>query len=234
MHTVVYALAQHDDIAKFELEDGLVRRAAVELLAAPSSISSIVVHIPRAEEVRFDVATRPPGYDALLEISAGDERDTKPKEFDELTVDVALPIGAWSVSTVQIADRSDSWIGTATPGITLTILFTRAPGIDRNSYDGWLRDALKSCVERLDDVAVRQLSPLTALLPGDDFETMLEFSFPSASALAQAVADQAFTPVIGSELLDPTSIRSQSSVKHRLVPNENAWEMHNTSHPTGE
>ena len=121
---------------------------------------------------------------------------------------------------------------TATPGITLTVLFSRAPGIDRNSYDGWLRSAMMSCVERLDDVAVRQLNPLSAVLPGDDFDTMLEFSFPSASALDQALADHAFTPVVGSELLDPESIRSQSSVEHRLVPNENTWEMHRSSRPT--
>lgn len=231
MHTAVYALAQHDDIAKFELEDGLVRQAAVSLLAAPSSIRSIAIHVPKAHEVSVGLGSRPAGYDALIEITAGEEHDTRPKEFDNLIFDVARPIGAWSVSTTQIAERSDEWIGTATPGITLTLLFSRAPGIDLNSYDGWLRDALMSCVERLDDCAVRMLSPSTVLLPGDEFETMLEFSFPTTSALEQAIADHAFAPVIGSELLDVGSIRSQSSVEHRLVPNENAWEMHETSRP---
>jgi len=223
MYDGFYALAAHNDIAKFELEDGLVRGAAVELLSRRSSIRQIVVDLPRARSVDLGISSRPAGFDASMRITAESEDDAHPAVLADLVLDVANIVGTWSVANHETSELPKVWIGTATPGAKLMFLFNRAAGIDITSYDTWLQDAIASCDSRLDGVGVSYFSPLTAFQQGDDFDTIAEFSFTTEDALDAAIEDRALSPLLGSELLDPDSVRVRVTVEHRLVPNENAW-----------
>lgn len=226
MHTVVYALAKHEDVAKFELEDGLVRHAATELLARPSSIDRVVVTLPKAERHEVGADHRPPSHDALLRIAAGEPADARPATLDSLIVEVAGVVGGWSVESTSIADRPDSWVGTATRGVTFSLMFGAGPGIDKSSYDGWLRDALMTCSDELDGVGIQQHSLVESFVDGDGFDTILEFSFPTEHSLESALNSASVQAIIGSELLDAQSLRAFAAVEHIHTPNENAWAMH--------
>lgn len=223
MYDAFYALAGHGDIARLELEDGLVRGAAVELLSRRSSIRQIVVDLPRARSVDLGVSSRPAGFDASMRITAEREADAHPDVLADLVLDVASVVGTWSLANHESSELPKEWIGTATPGAKLMFLFNRAAGIDITSYDTWLQDAIASCQSRLDGAGVSYFSPLTAFQHGDDFDTMAEFSFATEDALDAAIEDRALSPLLGSELLDPDSVRIRPTVEHRLVPNENTW-----------
>lgn len=228
MHTLLYALAQHEDIAKFELEDGLVREAAASLLAHPSTISDIT--IDTLTSATFDdrlpegAGTSPRGFDALLRITASDERDTRPNAFDELVMNVARVVGRWPVTTREITSRSDSWRGTSTPGVKLNLLLSRGPGIDLSSYEGWLLDEVQAAVERTGSVGVRSISPIQGGDPAS-FDTLLEFSLPSQELLTSTLDEGHLSGILESELLDPAQLRVFATSEHVLTPNENAWEL---------
>ena len=223
MHDAFYALAAHEDIAKLELEDGLLRQAAVELLSKRSSIRQIVVDLTRARSIDLGVPARPADFDASVRITADSEEDAHPDALADLVLDVASIVGTWTVANHETTELPKVWIGTATPGVKLMFLFNRAAGIDITSYDTWLQDAIASCESRLHDAGVRYFSPLTAFQHGDDFDTIAEFSFVSEEALDDAIDDRAFSPLVGSELLDPDSVRLRPTIEHRLLPNKNAW-----------
>ncbi len=223
MYDVFYTLDGHDDIAKLELEDGLVRHAAVELLSKRSFIRQIVVDVPRARSIDLGIPARPAGFDASVRITADREEDAHPDALADLVLDVANIVGTWTVANHETTELPKVWIGTATPGVKLMFLFNRAAGIDITSYDTWLQDAIASCESRLHDAGVRYFSPLTASEHGDDFDTIAEFSFVSEDALDDAIEERALSPLVGSELLDPDSVRIQATIEHRLLPNKNAW-----------
>lgn len=229
MPTLLYALVQHDDIAKFELEDGLVREAAASLLAQPSTISDIA--IDTLTSATFDdrlpagTGTSARGFDALLRITASDENDARPTELDDLVATVARVVGRWPVASREIASRGDSWLGTSTPGVKLNLLLSRGPGIDLSSYDGWLRDETQSTAEALDRVGVRSISPIDGT-EFPSFDTLLEFSFPSQELVNSSLDGGSLSGIVGSELLDPAQLRMFATSEHILKPNENAWEMH--------
>lgn len=229
MHTMVYALAKHEDVAKFELEDGLVRHTATELLAKPSSTDCVVVGFPTAEHHAVGVEHRRPSFDALLRISASEHVDTRPPTLDALILEVAGVVGAWEVDSTVIAERPDSWVGTATRGMTLAAMFDAGPGIDRGSYNGWLREALMTCAEDLDGVGVVHHSTVETIVAGDGFDTLLEFSFPTEDALVATLDSASLKAIVGSELLDASSLRAFTAVEHIHTPNENAWAMHESS-----
>ena len=229
MPTLLYALAMHDDIARFDLEDGLARRAAASLLESPSSITEVRVDLPLAGTLDLSSTAHATLPDALLTIEAGAESDARPSNLDELVVEVAQIVGAWSVSTTSITDRGDTWVGSATRGTTLHVLCSSGPGIDQSSYDAWRRDALKTCADELEGIGIREQTVLDTLIAGDGFETHIELSFPTVAGLDEAIASRAVAPIIESELLDPTSVRAFAASQHVHVPNENAWEMHASS-----
>lgn len=232
MNTVVYALSAHFDIAKFELEDGLVRQAAASLLAAPSTIAQITVDIATAGVVDVDTPHSAPSFDAMLRIAADSMSDAQPPDLAELVADVVGVVGAWTVETSVLAERDDHWIGSSTPGVKLVAFLTSGPGIDRGSYDGWLRDAAMTCAAELDGVGVALVSPNDPLVGVERFDTILELSFPGRAELEKALAEKTLQPILGSELLDLGKTQLVTTAEHRLVPNENAWEMHNSSHPS--
>lgn len=229
MHTVVYALVPHSDIAKFEVEDGLARGAAAELLAAPSTISQVVVDIATAGIIDVDSPHTPPGFDALLRVSAESMADAQPAHLAELVADVASVAGAWTISTISIAEREDDWIGSATPGVKLVALLSSGPGIDRGSFDGWLREALLTCANDLAGVGVVTHTPEETLEGSRQFDSLVEFSFSTQDGLAHALEAHMLQSVLGSELLDSDKTQVFTTVEHLLTPNENAWEMHDSA-----
>lgn len=230
MPTVVYALAKHDDVAKFELEDGLARHTATELLSAPSSIAQIITNFPRAESPATGFEHRGADVDALFAISAEAESDAHPASFDGLIVDVARVVGAWTVTATEIAQRTDTWVGSATTGANLSVLFSRGPGIDQNSYDAWLRDVLMTAAESMDGTGISHFTTDGVLVGGDGFDTWIEFSFPSEDALTDAFERKLLAPLITSKLFDENSVRVFASVQHVHVPNENAWQVFESNH----
>lgn len=232
MNTVVYALSPHFDIAKFELEDGLVRQAAASLLAAPSTITQITVDIATAGVVDVDTPHSAPSFGAMLRIAADSMSDAQPTDLAELVADVVGVVAAWTVTTSVLAERDDHWIGSSTPGVKLVAFLTGGPGIDSGSYDGWLRDAAMTVATELDGVGVALLSPNDPLIGDERFDTILELSFPGQAELEKALAEDTLQPILGSELLDLGKTQLVTTAEHRLVPNENAWEMHNSSHPS--
>lgn len=233
MPTLLYALVQHRDIAKFEFEDGLVRQAAASLLAEPSTISTIAVDTLTSTTIE-NIGQPPMGstvIDALVRITAEEEVDARPVGFEELVSDVARVVGIWEVDVRDLAVRTDSWRGTSTPGVKLSLMLRRGPGIDLGSYEGWLRDETKSLLGSLDSAGVRTLVPRQP--PGDDdFDTLLEFSFPTESALTTALANRTLAPILESELLEPSSLTVLATAEHILRPNENAWELGEVTRPS--
>lgn len=234
MFTVTYAMVKHDDVAKFDLEDGLVREAAQSLLETPSTTEQIRIDLPREDEVPLGLAHRDPALDALVTIAAGSEEDARPANLADLVGDVARVAGAWSVQSLTIAEREDSWIGSATRGITVHLLCNRGAGIDQTSYDAWRRDALKTCADTLDGVGVREYTVDAVLVEGDGFDTHVEFSFPTEAELDEALAANVLSSVVDSELLEESSVRLFTATQQLLAPNENAWEMHLSSDEGGE
>jgi hypothetical protein len=228
MHHAFYALAAHVDIDKFELEDGVVRRASRELLLEESTISRVLVDIPTERPLSLDIETHVPEWDVSLIITAESSEQSAPHNFAELIIDVASVIGQRAVSTIEVSELSSSWIGSATPGPKISFLLNRSAGVDAGSYDGWLRDALNDCIAKVDDVGCRAFAPLRKNEVDAGFDTIASFWFPSVEALESAVGEHVFNPLLTSHLVDNDAIRAMSSVEHRLTPNPNTWSM-----PTG-
>lgn len=225
MHHAFYALVRHDDVEKFELEDGLVRHAGKALLAEPSSLKQVALDIRRAATDALGLGIGPTKFEASIRLTASEEFDVRPAALPELVADVARIVGAFTITTHELADLGTSWLGTATPGTKLSYFLECSPGIDRSDHDRWIDDAMQSCLERMDGVAVRHHRPISELSPGIAFDTIAEFTFPTEASLLSAAETHALTPLIGSELLDSASTRVLASVEHRLVPNQNAWDI---------
>ncbi|MFT7474610.1 MAG: hypothetical protein ACI81L_001535 [Verrucomicrobiales bacterium] len=223
MYHAFYALAAHDDIEKFELEDGVVRHAGAALLAETSTIERIIVDAPseRRPEPPADRPAVP--WESSITISAREAADCRPPELDELIFDVARVVGAWTVASVDVAEFERDWIGKATPGGKLSFLLRRSAGADQGSYENWLSDAMVECTNRLGDVGGRYVLPLDAFVPGAEFETIASFWFPNDEALKTAMEGDGFGPLLASHLVDHAATRTHFSVEHRLVPNPNAW-----------
>jgi hypothetical protein len=223
MYHAFYALAAHDDIEKFELEDGIVRHAGAELLAEASTIERIIVDAPseRRPEPAADTPRVPWG--SSITISARDAADCRPAALDELIFDVALVVGAWTVASVDVAEFERDWIGRATPGGKISFLLRRSAGIDQSSYENWLSNAMIESTNRLGDVGSRYVLPRDAFVPGVEFDTIASFWFPDDHALEAAVDGDGFGPLIASDLVDRTATRTHLSVEHRLIPNPNTW-----------
>jgi len=232
MHTVVYALVPHSDIAKFEVEDGLARGAATNLVSAPTSISQVAVDLATAGTVDLDSTYTAPAFGALMRISAESSSDAHPGDIDDLVGEVASVVGAWAVTSSVIADRADSWVGSATPGVKLIGLLTSAPGIDAKSFDGWVRDAVATCSSELSGVGVRLHTPQEALIGASTFDNIVELSFSTHEQLEGALATHGVRQLLQSELLNADTTQVFTAVEHLLTPNENAWELHD--HPLGE
>lgn len=227
MHHHLFTLRSHSDIAKFELEDGVVRTAAAGLLADESTISQLLVDMSTERTLALTAEVHTPQWESSVIISSADEGDADADVLAELVVDVATVIDHWPVMLIEISDLDGTWVGSATPGPKVSFVVRRSSGIDSASFNGWLRDTLSDALAKSPGIGARAIAPLDTdgQAPRD---SILSFWFPDEAALNDAVTNQLFASLLGAELIDADSIRSWSTVEHRLTPNPNAWAM-----PTG-
>lgn len=227
MHHHLFTLRSHSDIAKFELEDGVVRSAAAGLLAEESTISQLLVDMSTERTLALMSDVRTPQWESCVIVSSTDEGDADADVLSELVVDVAMVIDHWPVMLIEVSDLDGSWVGSATPGPKVSFVVRRSSGIDSASFNGWMRDTLSDALAKSPGIGARAIAPLDAdgEAPRD---SILSFWFPDEAALNDAVTNQLFASLLGAELIDADSIRSWSTVEHRLTPNPNAWSM-----PTG-
>ncbi len=227
MHNHLFTLRSHSDIAKFELEDGVVRTAAASLLAEESTIRHILVDVSTERTLALMAEVHTPQWESSVLVSCADEGDADADVLGELVVDVASIIDHWPVLMIEVSDLDSSWVGSATPGPKVSFVVRRSSGIDSASFNGWLRDTLSDALAKSPGIGARSLAPLdTDGQPSRD--SILSFWFPNEAALNDAVSKQLFAPLLSAELIEADSIRLWSTVEHRLTPNPNAWAM-----PTG-
>lgn len=227
MHHHFFTLRSHSDIAKFELEDGVVRTAAAGLLAEESTISHLLVDMSTERTLALTSEVTAPQWESSIVVSSADESDANADVLGALVVDVASIIDHWTVMMIEVSDLDGSWVGSATPGPKMSFVVRRSSGIDSASFNGWLRDTLSDAVAKSPGMGTRAIAPLDAdgQTPRD---SILSFWFSDEAALNDAVSNQLFAPLLGAELIEADSVRSWSTVEHRLTPNPNAWSM-----PTG-
>ena len=223
-HTL-FTLAAHSDVAKFELEDGVVRSASGAILRNESTITRLLIDVPTERTLQFSVDTLTPEWDATLLISAGSAEDCIPVDADELLVDTAVITGRWDVTVVELRDIDKDWIGTATPGSKISFVLTRSAGVDSAGFDGWLSGAATDLAERMDDGGARIITPVRGSANAAPFDAIASFWFASEDGLAEAIESQLFASILASHLVDDGSVRAKPSVEHRRQPNPNAWEM---------
>ncbi len=222
-HTL-FTLAAHSDVAKFELEDGVVRSAAGAILRNESTITRLLIDVPTERTLQFSVDTLAPEWDATMLLTAGSAADCLPANIDELVVDTAVINGHWDAAVLELRDIDKDWIGTATPGSKISFVLRRSAGVDPASFDGWLSAAATDLAERMDDGGARIVTPVRG---SDDapFDSIASFWFSREDGLAAAIDAQLFASILASHLVDDGSVRAMSSVEHRRHPNPNAWEM---------
>lgn len=224
MEHAFFALAAHSDVAKLELEDGIVRGAASAILRDQSTIARIVVDVPTERSRQLSVETLATSWDAVMIISAEDPADCVPPNVDELLVDVATVSGQWNVTISELRDIEKDWVGAVTPGQKVSFVLQRSAGVDPASFDGWLSAAGQDCAERMDDGGCRVATPSRGT--GDaPFDSVISFWFPTEQAFDDAIDSQLFASILTSHLVDNGSIQALWSVEHRRLPNPNAWEM---------
>ncbi len=222
-HTL-FTLAAHSDVAKFELEDGVVRSAGGAILRNESTITRLLVDVPTERTFQFSVDTLAPEWDATMLISADSTDDCIPADADALFVDSAVVTGRWDVTVVELRDIEKDWVGTATPGPKISFVLTRSAGVDSAGFDGWLSGAATDLAERMDDGGARIITPMRGST-GTPFDAVASFWFASEDGLAAAIKAQLFSSLLTSHLVDDGSVRAMPSVEHRRQPNPNAWEM---------
>lgn len=225
MHHAFYALTAHVDVAKFELEDGIIRVAGASILRHESSISRILVDVPMERRLVLDVPTVKPGWDAIVIISANMPPDCLREDLAPLVLDVATVGPPIMVSVVDVLDVPEPWIGSATPGPKVSLVLRRSAGVDMKSYDLWLHEAVEDCASRIDRGGCRAITPKRDDDRDARFDTIASFWFPTEEALTDALAAQALAPLTSSHLIDAATIGTMSSTEHRLTPNPNAWKM---------
>ena len=222
-HTL-FTLAAHSDVAKFELEDGVIRVAGSEILRNESTITRLLIDVPTERTTQFSVDTLAADWDAMMVISAGSATDSRPENADTLVAESAIISGEWDVTVVELRDIDKEWVGTATPGSKVSLILTRSAGIDPASFDDWLHSAVLDLSDRMDNGGSRIVTPTRR--DGDaPFDAIASFWFPSEDDLDAAVDAQLFASILASHLVDEGSVRAMSTVEHRRQPNPNAWAM---------
>ncbi len=228
MHNHLFTLRSHSDIAKFELEDGVVRSAAASLLADESTIRHLLIDMSTERTLALMSEVRTPQWESSVLISSTDEGDADANVLGDLVVDVASIIDHWPVMTIEVSDLEGSWVGSATPGPKVSFVVRRSSGIDSASFNAWLRDTLSDALAKSPGMGARALAPLDTDDQAAPRDSILSFWFRNEAALNDAVSNQLFAQLLSAELIEADSIRLWSTVEHRLTPNPNAWAM-----PTG-
>ena len=222
-HTL-FTLAAHSDVAKFELEDGVIRVAGSEILRNESTITRLLIDVPTERTTQFSVDTLAADWDAMMVISADSATDSRPENAEALVAESAIISGQWDVTVVELRDIDEEWVGTATPGSKVSFILTRGAGIDPASFDDWLTSAMRDLADRMDNGGSRIVTPIRSA-GNAPFDAIASFWFPSEDDLGAAVDGQLFASILASHLVDEGSVRAMSTVEHRRQPNPNAWAM---------
>lgn len=220
MHHQLFTLRPHGDVNKFEVEDGAIRGAVATLLSERSSITDVLVDIPRVLEKTQDAFDVPGADDAvLIAISAEEEIDAQP-DMSKLSENFATVATQGEVDRIEVVERDRSWPGTATPGTAVRFRANSAPGIDTPSLTNWVKEVLLQCAEKLPDVGIR-----TMMATGtSDLTTVnISLSFPPGADPADTLTSRALKPFLDSELLDTGSLTVNMITEHWIFPNPQTW-----------
>jgi len=219
MHQSYFALEAHSDVTRFEIEDGIVRGAVAQLLAQPSTIERVTVHIPRERSIDVGLPTATSGPQPALCITAEAENDAH-IDLAPLIADVGIVADSWQVTTSTLAASDREWVGNVAPGVALRVAVSAAPGIDAANFRTWLTDALHRCADRCTDLqALRVTLPLHREPPS----VIATISFETEGALDASLDASALEPFIGSEMIDIRSAQITAISEHLITPNPNTW-----------
>lgn len=215
MHHRVYGLTSHADLTRFEVEDGLLRHTAPELLKAETSITAVTLDVAIA-----DHAGQISDYDNQITISASDEADAAPTNLVELVSEVAIvKASAWFTIT-EVAELSTTWVGSATPGPKVTLHFDPASE-NSGSYRGDVEELAGTVAKSLGDVGSRVLHAGAAgRWPRS---TAISFWFPNRDAAKDAFDGDGFAGLTTSSLINNETLVIVQAVEHRVLPNPNTW-----------
>ena len=214
MHHCLHGLTSHRDVTRFELEDGILREAAPELLREATGIDKITIDL--GVTVRRGASESPvTRFDSTLLISGATEADVAPTRLTDLLAEVAV-IGATSrLEVTDVSQLEKSWIGTATPGPKLTAHIDKTIADSSDSRER-VHELATSICDSLGNVGCR-------VMFGDRSEqwpitTSISFWFPNKQSAVAALDSSAFDPLVEQE----TSLLVEA-IEHRLAPNPNTW-----------
>ena len=220
MAQTVHALTCHMDATRFEIEDVLVRQAAASLVSEATALETIIadvgIHLRSTPGTNAsDLAS----VNALLWLTSENEADTRPPELDALVAEAAVVTHSWLVTTNEISELSKPWVGQATPGPKVSIVFKRTTP-DSPDYRTRLVELAGEVRDLLGDVGSR-----TAFADDDScpFDAAIIYWFPSPEAAEQAFESNGFDRVITSSLVDRGSAVVLEMIEHRIKPNPNNW-----------
>jgi len=218
-----FALHRHPEVSKLEFEDCVLRQTAPALLSKECDISQVMVDVCTERPPALPVEALPVDWDASIVISAASADGSPSTQINALLADCAVISGQWRVSLLEVADLSEAWTGTATPGHKLSFVMEPGSGIDPASFETWLRNDLFDAV-RLEkrEVGAR------AILPAPDAEVgraVVSYWFSDTTSRDAAISGHLFDSVLGSTLINRDSLATFMSVEHRLSPNPNTWSM---------
>ncbi len=223
MHATYFEIVPHDDIARLDLEDGLIRNAAAALIANASTIDEIIVDVPRQRSIELGASGADSASAPAMCIVAAELADTKP-DLDDLLVEVATVSTSWPATISTLLEVDQDWPGPVTPGVKLRLSASAAPGIDGASFATWITDSLHRCADRCEDLlAVTALQPASDDDGPDALSVIGTLSFRDDAALDAALSSAAFAPFAESEMIAPESLRAAAVSEHRIRPNPNTW-----------
>lgn len=220
MHQTLFTLRAHDDINKFEREDGVIRGVVAALLAEESSIVEIRADIPRDLSADLELHVPCPTDNISIQIVAEEEADANP-DLSTLASEFATLHGTGAVTRLDVSQIRREWVGTAVPGVALRITANRAPGIDLRSFTQWVSDSLERCSRHFSDIGTYATVAHDTSVSVPAVTAYLQF--PDEKAVAMAINEGKIAPMLDGELLDRNTVTADLVTVHRVLPNPNIW-----------
>lgn len=214
-----YALMSHPDVTRFEVEDGVVRHAAAELVSEETTIDNIMIDL--GVQVRRGNPEHPvAALDTVLSISGATEADVTPPGLADLIVDVAVVAATVPLEIVEVSQLEKSWIGTMTPGPKITAYWNPATA-DSPAYRSSVEELAATVASALGDVGCR----VSFGERSDDWPvtTSISYWFANPGAAGDALAGDVFDALDNPDLVAPESFLLVEAVEHRVIPNPNNW-----------
>lgn len=214
-----YGLTSHPDVTRFEVEDGIVRHAAAELLSEETTVDNITIDLGVQVRQGSDESALA-AFDTMMSISGVTEADVAPAMLADLIAEVAVIAAASPVEIIEISRLEKPWIGTPTPGPKVTAHVNPAAA-DSPAFRSGIQELAASVGVSLGDVGARVMFgeqseawPMTA---------SISYWFPNARAAAVALEGERFHALVSSSLIQPDSVVLVEAIEHRVTPNPNTW-----------